>query len=465
MMPQTGAVAAPPGVTAALAVRALACRDEPFDAAIVEHAKQALLDLIGCAVRARFESATSAAVERALGALGAGGICTGIGYGPMFAPQYAALVNGCNFHVLDFDDTHERASLHPGAPVAAAALAEAERLHSGGMPLIAAIVAGYDVAVRIGLALNPMAHYARGFHPTATAGVFGATAAAALLHGDDAETLASAFGINLSQAAGSLQFAVDGAATKPVQVGFAAHDAVLAREFAASGIRGPAAALEGRSGLLHAYTDDADAAELLDRWDGVHEIGRTAFKPYPCCRYMHAAIDALAAIVREHRLDPARVERIRVALPAAGLRLCAYPEEQKRAPRSIVDAQFSMYYTAAAALAWGSVRWDDFARRADPRLAVLIERVTVEEDPAVEALVPAMAALVEVDAGGVHERRLARAPRGEPDTPLEWPELIEKFDALSAIAYEPSRRRRIVEFVRRLDALDDIRILTAELGP
>jgi 2-methylcitrate dehydratase PrpD len=452
------------GQTAALARRALDVDAASLDAATVEHAKQAVLDLIGSAVRARRESTTSAAVHAALSALGCAGAQTAVGYGASYAPQYAALLNGCNFHVLDFDDTHERSSLHPGAPVVAAALASAERIGASGSRLIAAIVAGYDVAVRIGLALDPAAHYARGFHPTATAGVFGATAAAALLHGDDAATLESAFGINLSQASGSLQFSVDGAQTKPVQVGFAAHNAVLARELAAAGVRGPAEALEGRSGLLNAYSGAGDARELLERWDGVHEIDRTAFKPYPCCRYMHAAIDQLAAIVREHRIDPARVERIRVALPAAGMRLCAYPEERKRRPESIVDAQFSMYYTAAATLAWGGVRWDDFARRDAPEIAALIARVTVEEDPAVEALVPAMAALVELDAGDVHERRLVPNPRGEPDSPLDWPELIAKFDGLAGVAYDGARRRRVVDLVRALETLGDVRTLTAELG-
>ncbi|HEY0394819.1 MAG TPA: MmgE/PrpD family protein [Candidatus Elarobacter sp.] len=451
-------------VTLELAARALATDPRALAAGTREHAKQAVLDLIGSAVRATAESATSAAVHRAVTALGSSGNTTAIGYGAAFAPQDAALLNGCNFHVLDFDDTHERASLHPGAPVVAAALAEGERVAAGGVRLIGAIVAGYDVAVRIGLALRPAAHYARGFHPTATAGVFGATAAGAFVHGDDAATLASAFGINVSQAAGSLQFSVDGAQTKPVQVGFAAHNAVVARELAAAGVRGPAGALEGRSGLLHAYSDGADAAELLERWDGVHEIDRTAFKPYPCCRYMHAAIDQLVAIVREHGLKPAAVQRVRVSLPAAGMRLCAHPESQKRRPASVVDAQFSMYYAAAAALAWGGVRWEDFGRRDAPELAALIDRIVVDEDPRVEALVPAMAALVEVDAGPVRERRLARSPRGEPETPLGWDELIEKFTSLAGGAYGRERCGAVVDTVRRLEELDDVRELTALLG-
>jgi 2-methylcitrate dehydratase PrpD len=452
-------------VTRRLAERALGLTYEELAPGTVDHAKQAVLDALGSAVRARFEAPASAALHRAVTSLGSRGACTAVGYGALFAPQYAALLNGANVHVLDFDDTHERASLHPGAPVIGAALAEGERLRAPGRALIEAIVTGYDVAVRVGLAALPHVHYARGFHPTATAGLFGATAAAARLHGDSPDVLESAFGINLSQAAGSLQFSVDGAQTKPVQVGFAAHNAVLARELAFAGIRGPGAALEGRSGFFHAYSDGTDAGAVLETWDGVHEIDRTAFKPYPCCRYMHAAIDQLAAIVRERELDPHAVERVRVSLPAAGMRLCAWPEAAKRRPASTVDAQFSMYYAAAATLAWGGVRWDDYARLDAPEIAALIERVSVVEDPEVEALVPNMAALVEVEAGGVRERRLAASPRGEPDAPLGWDELIAKFDGLAGIAYGPVRRKRIVDAVRTLDDLDDLRVLTAELGP
>ena len=197
-------------------------------------------------------------------------------------------------------------------------------------------MAGYDVAVRVGLAALPGVHYARGFHPTATAGVFGATAALARLTRASSEHLTSAFGIALSEAAGSLQFSVDGAQTKPLQVGFAAHDAILAHRFAAAGVRGPDEAFEGRSGFLHAYSDGADPAELLDRWDGVHEIDRTAFKPYPCCRYMHAAIDTIVEIVRERKSRPARSSAFASACRRRGCG-CAPILRRKRRPQSVVD--------------------------------------------------------------------------------------------------------------------------------
>ena len=313
--------------------------------------------------------------------------------------------------------------------------------------------------------MRPHVHYARGFHPTATAGTFGATAAVARLRGATSATLASAFGINLSQAAGSLQFSADGAQTKPLQVGLAAHNAVLAERFATAGLRGPAEAFEGRSGFLHAYSDGADAADILDTWDGVHEIDRTAFKPYPCCRYIHSAVDQLAEIVREHRLTPDAIDAVRIGLPAAGMRLVGDPEEAKRHPRTVVDKQFSMYHAAAATILWGSVRWDDYARADDPELARLIERITVSNDAEIEALAPRMASKVEVDAGNVHERRVATSPRGEPDRPLAWDELIAKFNDLASVTWDAARRKRIVDNVRRLERITDVRSLTPNSAP
>ena len=451
-------------ITEAVATYALSLDGAKLASPTIEHAKQAVLDLIGIAARARAESDTTKIVHRVVREIGASGKATAVAYGPQFAVQYAALLNGCSFHALDFDDTHELSSLHPGAPVIAAALPVAEQQAVSGRALIAAIVAGYDVTVRIGVAIRPHVHYARGFHPTATAGTFGATAAVARLRGATAATLASAFGINLSQAAGSLQFSADGAQTKPLQVGLAAHNAVLAERFAAAGLRGPAEAFEGRSGFMHAYSDDAAAADILENWDGVHEIDRTAFKPYPCCRYIHSAVDQLADIVRERRLAPDAIERVRIGLPEAGMRLVGDPEETKRNPRTVVDKQFSMYHAAAATILWGSVRWDDYARPDDPKLASLIERITVVNDPDVEALAPRMASKVEVDAGDVHERRLVASPRGEPDRPLEWDELISKFNDLAAVTWDAARRKRIVEAVRRLDRITDVRSLTAEIG-
>ena len=147
-----------------------------------ERVKALALDLVGIAVRARNDAESTPAMVAAAGLLGmTGGTCTVIGDAAGYAPPGAAMLNGTLAHSLDFDDTHAPGSLHPSAPIVPAAFAAAEMTGSDGKAAIAAIVAGYEVQIRLSLALDPAAHYDRGFHPTATCGAFGATGLAVVV--------------------------------------------------------------------------------------------------------------------------------------------------------------------------------------------------------------------------------------------------------------------------------------------
>jgi len=156
------------------------------------------------------------------------GDATVFGDSKTYTPAVAALLNGALGHSLDFDDTHADSSLHPSAPVVPAAFAVGEMVGASGREVLTAIVAGYEVCCRLGNALDPTSHYARGFHPTATAGTYGAAAAAAKLFGLSKDQIIAAFGVSGSQAAGSLQFLVNGAWNKRYQVGAAAMNGVIA---------------------------------------------------------------------------------------------------------------------------------------------------------------------------------------------------------------------------------------------
>src|SRR5690606_27759665 len=141
---------------------------------VVHRVKALMLDLIGIAIRARFEDESAPPLLRSLQRLGQlQGDCSIIADRSGGTAPGAALVNGALAHALDFDDTHARASLHPSAPVVPAAFAASELTGANGETLIAGIVAGYEVAIRLGLALVAKDHYERGFHPTATCGAFG----------------------------------------------------------------------------------------------------------------------------------------------------------------------------------------------------------------------------------------------------------------------------------------------------
>ena len=427
----------------------------------LDKAKQAILDLVGIAIRASSLGESSSVARKVVDQLGAPGKTTVVGIGPRYQPQYAALLNGTFAHTLDFDDTHEGGSIHPGATAIPAALALGEELHASGKRLLAAIVAGYDVTVRISEAADPGAQYDRGFHPTATCGIFGATAAVANLAGADAATLENAFGLNGSQAAGSLQFLENGAWNKRIHTGLTAHNAILAYRFAAAGAVGASEPLEGRSGFFRGYTDGADLERVVATLGRAFAIDETAFKPYPSCRYSHAAIDLLRQIVAETKLQPDAIAHVRIGLPRKGMDLIGVPEASKRAPDSIVDGQFSMYFLAAVALLRGRMTWDDYALLGDPAVAKLIERIDVAIDPEIEARFPTMAASVEIVANGARPvRRVNLSPKGEPANPLSWDDVIEKFNGLACAVYGADHRRRIVDEVRALDLLDDVGQLT-----
>ncbi|WP_254546745.1 MmgE/PrpD family protein [Halomarina pelagica] len=422
-----------------------------------ERLKQHLLDFVGVVLGGREHAGSSPAVERAVRTLSgadAAAEATVLPTGERRSAEHAALLNGTFAHSLDFDDTHRGSSLHPGAPVIPAALAVAEREGATTEALLAAVAAGYDVTCTLGRAANPDAHYARGFHVTATCGTFGAAAAAGVVAGLDAEGFASAFGVAGSQAAGSLQFLANGAWNKRLHPGLAARRGVTAAALAAAGFRGAARPVEGDHGFLAGYTDDPDYA-AFERLGVDHAVTETALKPYPCCRYMHAAIDALLELSGE--VDPADVSSVAVDLPRSGVTLTGEPIAAKRRPENVVDCQFSMPFAAALALTRGEAGLPAFldagSRLDDPDLRRLMDATDVRTTDEVQSRFPDQwAARVVVEADETYERFVETA-RGEPERPLGWDGVAAKFDAVGrSVGLSEGRRAEIVEVVRTLES-------------
>ncbi|CAG4924857.1 unnamed protein product [Acidocella sp. C78] len=416
------------------------------------------LDAVGNAVRARQAAESTKALIGAVRAMGMGD-----GGAPVFADPagYAAagatLINCALVHSLDFDDTHAAAIVHPGAPVIPAALGAAAMSGADGATVIAAIAAGYEVALRLALALPAGAHYERGFHPSATCGSFGAMAAVARVFGLSPAEMASGFGIVLSQTAGSLQFLANGAWTKRFQVGWAGMAGMAAACLAREGFKGAQAPIEGRHGFLNAYSPAPEPGRVLAGLGAEWELMRTGVKPYPSCRWGHAGIDAAIALRAELGLGAEEIEAVTLGISRAGMLLIGEPASRKARPENIVDAQFSGPFVIATALATGRMDWASYDRLDDPDIRALMARVRCENDPDIEAEFPRnMSGKLTVRARGQVFVRRVVVPRGEPETFPDEAAFRAKFDGLTRQVLGAAQAERLADAVLGLDGMDAV---------
>ncbi|MGV0680479.1 MmgE/PrpD family protein [Mycolicibacterium fortuitum] len=387
---------------------------------------QCLLDFIGVAAAGSRYAESSAAVRAALRRLVTGGDTTVVADPEPWPEPYAALLNGIYAHSLDFDDTNIASGLHPGAAVIPAVLAAAERTDATGPEPLVALAVAYEVCCRVGAALGRGAYH-RGFHPTAIAGLIGATAGAGRLRGLDAAGVAQAIGLAGSMAAGSMQYLSNGAENKRLHPGLAAQNAILATTFAEAGLRGAAAALEGDYGLLHGYSDEPHPELLTVGLGTSWLLEGTGIKPYPACRLTHGAIDAALQVRSELGASPAPDAIVRLAISPTADQLVGGTDPRKRAPQNSVDGQFSAVFQAAVALLDGHVDWDSYQRIADPDLRALTARIDLVVDP---TLPEAGAELSATSRSDTHTVRVER-PSGEPDTGLSWDLVRTKYKGLT----------------------------------
>jgi len=388
--------------------------------------------------------------------------------------HHAAWVNGTMAHARDYDDTHDGAVLHAGVSVVPAALAAAELAGgASGADLLAGVAAGLETICRLGVATQ-LTIVESGFMYSPLFGHFAATVAAARVLKLAHAQFVNALGISYSQVAGNHQVTRDAALTKRMQPGFAAMGALLSVQLARKGIRGVQNTFDGADGFLRVYLrDKCDRAVLRDRLGEHFEFTQLSYKPYPCCRFNHNAIGA-ALSLREaigKRVD--RIRSVRVGLNHQAYEAVCTPVEVRKAPRTIVQAQFSIPYTVAAALVDGSVRLGHFTEAGLQRQDILAVAQKVEGyvDPEIQrtsgrSVTPALVQ-VEMEDGTSHSVRVD-VPLGHPSRPMSVADFDAKaLDCVRAAA-KPLRDgadRVLRTTVDALESLDDMRRLVAVLQP
>jgi 2-methylcitrate dehydratase PrpD len=419
-----------------LAARALSIRIDTVPTEAIHIARRAFADTVGVAL-AGLDAPYLATLEEVLDAAQSAKQATLWGRGGRkTSVLHAALINGTAAHALDFDDCSTTMGGHPSAPIVPVVLALAELQGATAAETIEAYLTGVEVCTRMARGLLPH-HYEKGWHPTATLGVFGATAAAARMMRFDEHQMATALCVAVSMASGLK--ANFGTPVKPLHVGQAAHNAVMAALLVARGMDANLSAFEHTYGFFNLFNGAGtfDAEAILADWDGEMEVLNPgiAIKQHPCCGSAHSAIDAALKLVAEHGLfDPASIAAIETETHARRLAHTNRPE-----PRTGLDAKFSVQFLTAKALTDGRIRLGDFedATFLTPVLADLLPKVRATAHEEANAYLGRVKLTLK-DGRVLQAEAETRFGRG-PGNPMSDAELFEKFRDCTAQALPGAR--------------------------
>jgi len=359
---------------------------------------------------------------------------------------WAAQINAAASHTVEMDDLHPGSVLHPAAPIIPAALAVAESLDAGGEELIAAIVAGYEVAIRAGEAAG-RSHYDY-WHTTATCGTFGAAAATARLLRLSTEQTMHALGSAGTQAAGLWQFLDDGAMSKQLHVAHAAAAGILSAQLAQRGFTSARQIFEGRKGFLAAMSKDPYVDMLTENLGNDYRMLTNSFKRHASCRHTHTAIDAALVLRNEKKITANDLDSIDVHLYPAGFRLL---NEVKAT--SGYAARFSIPYTIAAAVVRGRVGLKEFEDIDAPDIRHMMNRVHLIEDVTLGRDYPEKwpARVVARMNNGHAVIATVEYPKGDAKNPFTLQELQDKFRVLTENIISPGKQERLIEISAELE--------------
>lgn len=404
-----------------LAARINALTYENFPSEAVHWAKIAIADTIGVALAGAVED-TAKIPERVLGAGNMPGSSLVWGRSYRTRALDAALINGTASHAFDFDDCSNTLGGHPSAPIVPVALAIGEEVGATGQEYVEAYIAGFEAETRVARGVH-MHHYTKGWHPTATLGIFGAIAACGKLLKLNDDQLATALAIGVSEAAGVK--ANFGTMTKPLHVGLTARNGLFACLMAKEGFTASMEAFEHKQGYLEVFNGAGtyDVAKMLDGWGEPLDLIEPGvmIKQYPCCGSTHMAIDA--AVPLHAKLSPSveDIEKIEIETHEQRLEHTNRPD-----PLGELAAKFSVQYVVCRALIDGKVVLENFENEAymDPGMRSLLPKVTAAshaDDPYTGIVT------VTLKDGSTHTEQ-ARTPFGRgPENPMSADELKAKF--------------------------------------
>lgn len=440
---------------AQLARFAAGLRFEDIPAPVVRRAEDLMLDWLASAL-AGARARPVAAVERFAQAMGpADGPSQVLGARRNTSPYFAAMVNAAASHVVEQDDVHNSSVFHPATVVFPPALAVAQAENASGGELLAAVVAGYEVGIRVGEFLG-RSHY-KVFHTTGTAGALAAAAASGRLLGLTPAQMVHAFGSAGTQAAGLWEFLRDGADSKQLHTAHASTAGLAAAYLAREGFTGAQRILDGAQGMAAGMSTDADPARLVDRLGSRWALAETSFKYHASCRHTHPAADALQQVMKQHALTAESIAGVVTHVHQGAIDVLGPVVE----PRTVHQSKFSMGTVLALIALRHSASLDEFETALDDAaVAAFRDQVTMVLDAEVDSAYPARW-IGKVTVHTTDGRTLCGRvdePKGDPGNTLSRTELEDK-------AYRLAEFGGVASKADMAAAIDVIWNLAAASGP
>lgn len=437
-----------------IANRIVALTPSTFDLEAKIWAKNAIADMIGCTLLGAPTQTTDASMmPRIYGA----GDCLVLGRKERLGRLDAAFVNGTSGHALDYDDTSKSLSGHPTVIIIPGLLALAETLGTSGKDFLDAYIIGVEAATRFARGVN-FHHYEKGWHPTATLGIFGAAVSAGYLLKLNAQQYAHAISICASLASGVK--ANFGTSTKPLHAGISARNGLFAALMAAKNINASPVALEHPQGFLDVFNGPGnyDTTRMLKDWANPLDLIKPgiSIKKYPCVYSVHAAIDVAITLHNSTVPDSTAVTAILVRMHPRRM----LPHVMNPAT-SALNAKFSLSYSVARGLVNGAVRLDHFEDSAlnDPEVIRIMNLIKMEPlgDDASDYGGEVHVTL----SNGTTVSNAVNAPIGRgPETPLPQDMLEEKFKDCASASLTDQGVTEVFQLLMNLDDLTNMSALT-----
>jgi 2-methylcitrate dehydratase PrpD len=436
-----------PGTT--LAAFAASLEVEAIPAAVLDRAEDLMVDWLGSALAGKGARPVETIARFAERMGPSDGPSEVLIHRRGSSPLVAAVANAAASHVAEQDDLHNSSVLHPATVVFPPALAVAQSIGASGGELLAAVVAGYEVGVRVGEFLG-RSHY-RIFHTTGTAGTLAAAAAVGRLLRLDGDRMAHAFGSAGTQAAGLWEFLREAADSKQLHTAHAASAGLTAAYLAADGFTGAHRIFEGAQGMGAAFSLDADPARLVDRLGERWALAETSFKFHASCRHTHPAADALLDAMRFNGLRPDEIERVTAHVHQGAIDVLGPVVD----PQTVHQSKFSIGTVLGMVAIHGRAGLTDFdAHWRDVVVAAFRDRVAMALDAEVDAAYPARwigKVTVRTRDGRTLAARVDE-PKGDPGNPLTRAEIEDKAERLAAYR-DGASRGEVTRAIARIRAL------------